>query len=256
MRSSASRRRCVPARDARAGRAQRLQWRACGGAAAGTGKGFTVAAQTDLGYIVVEGPIGVGKTTLARRLAASLGGETLLEAPQDNPFLPRFYDNPRAHALSTQLFFLLQRAQQMRELAQGDMFARVRVADFMMEKDRLFAELTLDEHELSLYERVFAQLVRDVPTPDLVIYLQAPVDVLLERVANRGVPYEDSLDARYLQRLAAAYTRYFFHYEAAPLVIVNAAEINLAHGDRDYNLLFEQIQTIRKGRHYLNPLPF
>jgi deoxyadenosine/deoxycytidine kinase len=218
--------------------------------------GGRVSARTDFGYIVVEGPIGVGKTTLARRLAASYGGETLLEAPEENPFLARFYDNPRAHALPTQLAFLLQRAQQMRELDQRDLFAPVRVADFMMEKDRLFAELTLEADELDLYHRVYDQLIASAPVPDLVIYLQAPVDVLLERVARRGVEYEDRIDAHYLQRLVATYTRFFYHYEAAPLVIVNAAAINLAEGEEDYAMLFEQLQTVRKGRHYLNPLPF
>ncbi|MFT5172738.1 MAG: deoxyguanosine kinase [Gammaproteobacteria bacterium] len=210
----------------------------------------------DVSYIVVEGPIGVGKTTLARRLAHSLNGETLLEAPQENPFLARFYENPNAHALSTQLFFLLQRAEQMREFAQRDMFASVRVADFMLEKDRLFAELNLEHNEFQLYCDVYQQLVPDPPRPDLVIYLQAPVEILLERVAQRGIEYEDNINPRYLRRLAAAYTQFFYHFDSAPLVIVNAAEINLAHGDDDYDLLFEQLQTIRKGRHYLNPLPF
>jgi len=216
----------------------------------------TVSGRADFSYIVVEGPIGVGKTTLAKRLAASFGGETLLEAPQDNPFLEKFYTDPRVHALPTQLSFLMQRAQQMRELSQQDMFAPIRVADFMLEKDRLFAELTLDADELALYLEVHRQLVRDAPVPDLVIYLQAPVDVLRERVANRGIDYENSIDSRYLQRLAEAYTRFFFHFETAPLVIINAAAINLAEGDGDYNELLEQLQTVRKGRHYLNPLPF
>lgn len=210
----------------------------------------------DFSYIVVEGPIGVGKTTLAKRLAKSLAGETLLEAPQDNPFLARFYENPSAHALSTQLFFLLQRAEQMREFAQRDLFTSLRVADFMLEKDRLFAELTLEHDEFELYCGVYDRLVSDIPIPDLVIYLQAPVDVLMERVAMRGIEYEDNIEPRYLQRLASAYTRFFYHFDSAPLVIVNAAEINLAHGDDDYEMLFEQLRTIRKGRHYLNPLPF
>ena len=215
-----------------------------------------MASETEFSYIVVEGPIGVGKTTLARRLAASYGGEALLELPEENPFLPRFYENPRANALSTQLFFLLQRVQQVRSLNQADMFAPVRVADFLLEKDRLFAELTLDAEELALYEQVYAQVVGTPVAPDLVIYLQAPVNVLQDRIAARGVPYENGMDPHYLHRLVAAYTHFFYNFEAAPLVIVNAAEIDLAHSDQDYAMLFEQLRTITKGRHYLNPLPF
>lgn len=210
----------------------------------------------DLSYIVVEGPIGVGKTTLARRLAESYGGEALLEAPEENPFLERFYGNPRAHALATQMFFLLQRVRQLGELRQADMFAPVRVADYMVEKDRLFARLTLDADELALYEQISDQLLGTVPSPDLVIYLQAPVNVLLDRIAARGVHYENDLDPHYLHRLVAAYTRFFYNFEAAPLVIVNAAEIDFAHSEDDYQLLFRQIQSIKRGRHYLNPLPF
>ena len=212
-------------------------------------------AGADFRYIVVEGPIGVGKTTLAKRLAASLGGEALLEAPEENPFLSRFYENPRMAALATQLFFLLQRARQIEDLRQTDMFARVRVGDFMIEKDRLFAELTLDPDELALYRQVYEQVAGEAVTPDLVIYLQAPVDVLLRRVAARGVPYEESMDPRYLDRVASAYTRFFHHYEGAPLVIVNAAEIDFARDGDDYDLLFEKLRSISSGRHYLNPLP-
>jgi deoxyadenosine/deoxycytidine kinase len=207
-------------------------------------------------YIVVEGPIGVGKTTLTHRLARSFDAEILLEAPQDNPFLERFYADPDTYALSTQLSFLMQRVEQLRGLAQPDLFTSVRVADFMLEKDRIFAGLTLENDELDLYLRLYEQMVTASPCPDLVIYLQAPVDVLQERIALRGIDYEQGIDRDYLERLAAAYTRFFFHYEAAPLVIVNAAEINLASGEEDYQTLLRQLLTIRRGRHYLNPLPF
>ena len=211
---------------------------------------------TDFNYIVVEGPIGVGKTTLARRLAASYGAEVLLEAPEENPFLPRFYENPRANALSTQLFFLLQRVRQIQGLRQRDMFRTTTVADYMIEKDRVFAKLNLDPEEYTLYEQVYAQVVGETVKPDLIIYLQAPVNVLLDRIANRGIEYEEEMDPHYLHRLVASYTHFFYHYEDAPLIIVNAAEIDYANKDEDYEMLFEQIQTVQKGRHYLNPLPF
>ena len=212
-------------------------------------------AARDFRYIVVEGPIGVGKTTLAKRLAGSLGGEALLEAPGDNPFLPRFYRDPRTNALPTQLSFLFQRVRQLEDIRQSDLFAPVRVGDFMIEKDRLFAELTLDADELALYYQVYERIAGAAVTPDRVIYLQAPVDVLLARIAARGIAYEEDMDPRYLDRVAAAYTHFFHHYEAAPLVIVNAAEIDFAHGDADYAQLFDLLQSISGGRHYLNPLP-
>jgi deoxyadenosine/deoxycytidine kinase len=212
--------------------------------------------ELDLNYIVVEGPIGVGKTTLARRLAESYGAELMLEAPEENPFLARFYENPRAHALSAQLYFLLQRVRQIEGLHQGDMFTSMRVADYLMDKDRLFAELTLEADELALYKQVYNQIVGEAIKPDLVIYLQAPVEVLQDRIATRGVPYESAMDPDYLHRLVAAYMRFFYHYEAAPLVIINAAGIDLANSDEDYQLLFEKLRGIQKGRHYLNPLPF
>ena len=212
-------------------------------------------AARDFRYIVVEGPIGVGKTTLAKRLAGSLGGEALLEAPGDNPFLPRFYQDPRTNALATQLSFLFQRVRQIEGIRQSDLFTPVRVGDFMIEKDRLFAELTLDADELALYRQVWERIAGAAMTPDRVIYLQAPVDVLLARIAARGIAYEEDMDPRYLDRVVAAYTHFFHHYEAAPLVIVNAAEIDFAHGDADYAQLFDLLQSISGGRHYLNPLP-
>lgn len=212
-------------------------------------------SETKHSYIVVEGPIGVGKTTLARRLAETFGSDLLLEGADENPFLGRFYEQPRQGALPTQLFFLFQRARQMQQLRQGDMFAPVRVADFLMEKDRLFAELTLDRAELSLYEQAWDLLDIRAPTPDLVIYLQAPVEVLKRRIGKRGRPEERPLSDEYLHRLVGRYARFFHYFEAAPLLIVNAAEIDLARGEDEYRLLLEQIDQISSGRHYFNPLP-
>ncbi len=209
----------------------------------------------DRRYIVVEGPIGVGKTSLARRLAKTLGSELLLEDADSNPFLERFYRDPRQGALPTQLFFLFQRAQQMQALRQDDMFSPVRVADFLIDKDRLFAELTLDQDELHLYEQVYDKLAIDAPRPDLVIYLQAPVSTLQQRIARRGIPHEQGMDNDYLARLVEAYTRFFHDYSAAPLLIVNATEIDLVNNDDDYEQLLRQIRRLRSGRHYFNPLP-
>jgi deoxyguanosine kinase len=204
-------------------------------------------------YIVVEGPIGVGKTSLARRLANTFESDLLLEGAGENPFLERFYEDPRSGALPAQLFFLFQRTRQLQAMRQGDMFQPVRIADFLMEKDRLFAELTLDAEELKLYEQVYSHLVVDAPVPDLVIYLQAPEDVLLKRIARRGIGYERRIDAAYLHRLSEAYARLFLYYDAAPLLIVNAAHIDLVDNDEDYLALVEQVQATRSGRHYFNP---
>ena len=205
-------------------------------------------------YIVVEGPIGVGKTSLATRLAKSFDSDLLLEGADENPFLERFYQDPRSGALPAQLFFLLQRARQMQDMRQADMFRPVRVADFLIEKDRLFAELILDAEELRLYEQVYEHVTIDAPTPDLVIYLQAPEDVLLKRIAKRGIRYERKIDAAYLRRLSEAYTRMFHFYEDAPLLIVNAAHIDLVNSDEDYDALLEQIHAGNTGRQYFNPV--
>ncbi len=213
-------------------------------------------SQSNPGYIVVEGPIGVGKTSLARRLAETFGSELLLEGADENPFLERFYRDPQRAALPTQLFFLFQRAQQVHEMRQGDMFSPVRVADFLMEKDRLFAQMTLDDEELKLYDQAYKHLAIDAPTPDLVIYLQAPVDVLLDRIRTRDREFERSMDAGYLKNLVEAYTHFFHQYEDAPLLIVNASGFNPVANDRDYAALLDQVAHIRRGRHYFNPLPF
>ena len=212
-------------------------------------------SERELHNIVVEGPIGVGKTSLARRLADTFGGETLLESAEENPFLARFYDNPRQAALPTQLFFLLQRTRQMQSLMQEDMFSPVRVADFILDKDRLFAELVLDEDEFALYEQVYHQLTPEAPAPDLVIYLQAPVEVLLKRIQSRGNPYERGIESAFLQRLVDAYTRFFHDYADSPLLIVNAAGIDPLNREEDYQMLLQQIQGARSGRHYFNPQP-
>lgn len=206
-------------------------------------------------FIAVEGPIGVGKTSLAKRLARTFNYETLLEQAEENPFLEKFYSDRRSAALPTQLFFLFQRVKQLQALRQRDFFQPVSIADFLMEKDPLFAQVTLDDDELALYQNVYAQLTVDAPTPDLVIYLQAPTDVLLERIQQRGTPMEQNIDPAYLRTLNDAYTQFFYYYEQAPLLIVNAAEIDLVNNDADYRTLVEYLLTIKSGKHYFNPTP-
>ena len=205
-------------------------------------------------FVVVEGPIGVGKTTLARKIAAAIGAESVLEQADENPFLERFYKNPRAGAFPTQLYFLFQRARQLQELRQQDMFAPVRVSDYMLDKDRLLARMTLDDEEYALYEQVYGRLSLDAPRPDLVVFLQAPVDVLMERIARRGIRYEKYIEREYLGKLIDAYTRYFHQYSASPLLIVNAATIDPVSDSRDFDELFDAIRRTHRGRHYFNPL--
>jgi deoxyguanosine kinase len=212
------------------------------------------AAAPAFRFVVVEGPIGVGKTSLARRLCSSLGAEPVLEQASQNPFLERFYHSPRAGAFPTQLYFLFQRAQQLAALNQQDLFAPVRVADYLLEKDRLFAQVTLDEAEYALYEQVHAKLGVVAPKPDLVVYLQAPVDVLLQRIGKRGIEYEQRIERDYLERLNEAYARFFHEYEAAPLLIVNAASIDPINNQADYDELYATIIRMRRGRLYYNPL--
>lgn len=208
-----------------------------------------------LEYIVVEGPIGVGKTSLAKRLADTYGTDLLLEGADENPFLERFYQNPRQAALPTQLFFLFQRARQIQDLRQGDIFRAVRVADYLIEKDYMFAELTLDDDEFRLYEQIYKQMTLEAPQPDLVIYLQAPVDVLMERINKRGIAHERLIEHSYLEKVVNAYARLFHYYDTAPLLIVNAAEIDPINNQKDYDELLKRIRNIHSGRHYFNPLP-
>ncbi|MDT3707891.1 MAG: deoxynucleoside kinase [Thiobacillus sp.] len=203
-------------------------------------------------YIVVEGPIGAGKTSLTHKLAEHLDADTLLENAGDNPFLPRFYQEPRRYALPTQLHFLFDRSRQLRDLAQGDLFRAGTVSDFLIDKDMLFARLNLDDDEFELYQKVYADLALQAPVPDLVIYLQAPIDALQDRVRRRGVDYERSMDAGYLQRLANSYSEFFHRYEAAPLLIVNTGNLNFAQSEGDFELLLERMSKMRGPREFFN----
>ena len=203
-------------------------------------------------YVGIEGPIGAGKTSLARELAMRLSADELLEQPADNPFLARFYDDMPRFALPTQLTFLFQRVDQLRGLAQLDLFRRPTVADFLLDKDPLFARINLSDEEYRLYDKVYAHLKPQTPTPDLVIYLQAPVDTLVERVHRRGVGYERAIPAEYLARVADSYTRFFYAYDEAPLLIVNSERLNFVDQREHVDLLLERIGHMRGQREFFN----
>ncbi|MBI2455999.1 MAG: deoxynucleoside kinase [candidate division NC10 bacterium] len=205
-------------------------------------------------YIVVEGPIGVGKTSLVDLLSERLGARKLLEVAEDNPILPNFYKDSRRYAFQTQLWFLLNRFRQQQELGQFDLFRQILVADYLFAKDKIFAYLTLEDHELALYERVHALLQVQVPTPDLVIFLQATTDALLQRIAIRGKGYEREIGRKYLDDLNAAYTHFFFHYTASPLLVVNTSDIDFVNRREDFEDLIEKIGQTRAGMHYYVPL--
>jgi len=201
---------------------------------------------------VVEGPIGAGKTSLARRLASRLGADLVLEQPDENPFLARFYDDMPRYALPTQLFFLFQRARMLEPLAQPDMFARGVVADFLLDKDPLFARLTLSADELALYDKIYAVLRLRAPAPDLVIYLQAQPAVLVERVRRRAIRYEREVGEDYLARLAEGYASFFYHYDAAPLLIVNSENLNFVEREPDFELLVSRVRAMRSRSEFFN----
>ncbi|MGE5128839.1 MAG: deoxynucleoside kinase [Sphingomonadaceae bacterium] len=203
-------------------------------------------------YIVVEGPIGAGKTSLAKRLAARLGTDLLLEQPGANPFLARFYQDMPRYALPTQLFFLFQRAKQIEPLAQPDMFSRATVSDFLLDKDPLFARITLSGDELALYDRIYEALRPHAPTPDLVVYLQAQPDTLIDRVRRRAEQFERGISEEYLALLAEGYARFFYHYTAAPLLIVNSENLNFVEREADFELLIDRMRAMKSRREYFN----
>lgn len=203
-------------------------------------------------YIVVEGPIGVGKTSLARILSERFQAGLTLEDADANPFLARFYQDTERYALQTQLFFLFQRTAQVRDLKQLELFGQTTVADFLLDKDPLFARLNLNDEEYGLYQQIYAHLQPQTPTPDLVIYLQAPVESLVERVRRRGVAYESPITEDYLARLAESYSRFFYQYDASPLLIVNSENLNFADQPQDFEQLLERIGQMRGGREYFN----
>ncbi|MGB1580627.1 MAG: deoxynucleoside kinase [Nevskiales bacterium] len=203
----------------------------------------------EMRYIAVEGPIGVGKTTLTHRLAETLNAQPFLEEPEDNPFLGRFYDDPKRYALAAQLSFLVQRARQVDDLRQGDLFATRCVADFLFAKDRLFAQLTLDLSELHLYDEIYRRLAFDAPKPDRVVYLHAPIDTLLERVKKRDRQAEAGLEPEYLERVAERYNAFFAQYQEAPLIVVDADKYDLVNNRTDYNHLLEALATPQQFIH-------
>jgi deoxyguanosine kinase len=203
--------------------------------------------------IAVEGPIGVGKTTLARFLAERLGGRAVLDPSDDNPFLAGFYEAPRRHAFQAQMYFLLARYQQQQDLKQEDLFTKLTVVDYVFQKDRVFAELALTEDELALYDRVYRTLDPRVPTPDLVVYLQARTDVLLERIRARNREMDRALDPAYLDRMVQAYASFFFGWQRTPLLVINTSDVDFVEREADLETVLGAVRRMRRGTQYFNP---
>jgi deoxyadenosine/deoxycytidine kinase len=205
-------------------------------------------------YIAIEGPIGVGKTSLARLLAKEFNARCIFEKPEENPFLPHFYQNRRKYGFQTQIFFLLNRFQQQKEIAQLDLFNQITLCDYLFAKDRIFASLNLDNHELALYEQIFQLLNVQIPSPDLVIFLQAKPEVLLHRIKSRNVSYEREIDLEYVKTLTEGYNYYFFHYDRTPLLVVDTSEIDFVSRKEDFDQLVREIKQMKKGTWYFIPM--
>jgi deoxyadenosine/deoxycytidine kinase len=205
-------------------------------------------------YIVIEGPIGVGKTSLTRLLAKEFNARLILEKPEDNPFLSQFYQDRKKYAFQTQIFFLLNRYQQQKEIAQLDLFNQITLCDYLFAKDRIFASLNLDDHELALYEQVYHLLNGQIPSPDMVIFLQAKPEVLLHRIKSRNISYEKEIDLEYLKTLTEAYNYYFFHYDLSPLLVVDTSEIDFVNRNEDLAQMIREIQQMKKGTCYFIPM--
>ncbi|MBS3906257.1 MAG: deoxynucleoside kinase [Syntrophaceae bacterium] len=205
-------------------------------------------------YIVIEGPIGVGKTSLTRLLAKEFNARLILEKPEENPFLSQFYRDRKKYAFQTQIFFLLNRFQQQREIAQFDLFNQVTLSDYLFAKDRIFSSMNLDDHELALYDQIYSLLNGQIPTPDLVIFLQAKPEVLHHRIKSRNIAYEKDVDLEYLKTLTEAYNYYFFHYDQSPLLVVDTSEIDFVNRKEDFNQLIREIKQMKKGTWYFIPM--
>ena len=205
-------------------------------------------------HIVIEGPLGVGKTSLARMLAENMNGQTLLENPEENPFLKKFYKNRNLYGFQTQIFFLLQRYQQITEISQIGLFNKVIISDYLFDKDRIFAKTNLDDDEFWLYDQLFQLLRRRIMSPDLVIFLQAKTEILIQRIKSRNREYEKSINYEYLDGINQAFNEFFFHYSDSPLLIINASDIDFVHVPEDFNDLVKQIRKIKSGTQYYNPM--
>jgi len=205
-------------------------------------------------YIVIEGPIGVGKTSLTRLLAKEFNARLILEKPEENPFLSQFYRDRKKYAFQTQIFFLLNRFQQQREISQYDLFNQITLSDYLFAKDRIFSSMNLDDHELALYDQIYSLLNGQIPTPDLVIFLQAKPEVLHHRVKSRNIAYEKDVDLEYLKTLTEAYNYYFFHYDQGPLLVVDTSEIDFVNRKEDFNQLIREIKQMKKGTWYFIPM--